>query len=260
MGEGLGLLFKVSPVTGLDLGVGAYAISALGGGDNNVLASSIDKNLVDWNYVKYTFNIGYTMSDLFKVTATVRNQNRAGGTSHRDETMKSIIGARILAVKDLTAIVEAELDNLWYDFDKTGKITFYETVGYKLGSLGFGLNAAQYLLMADNSDISLRFNPWVSYTLGKLVPRLDVVYFIGGQVDGSSGTAEGKYGRKNYAAKNDNDLSVIGVRPSVKINFDSRTALEIGDVVNFEKGGSYGAGAKDSRFTNVFYVDLAVKF
>jgi hypothetical protein len=121
--------------------------------------------------------------------------------------------------------------------------------------------------MAKNSDdIAFQFNPWVSYAIGKLVPRLDVVYFIGGQVADSSNAVEGKIDRKGYSAftANDPDASVIGVRPSLKINLDSKTTLEIGDLVNYEKRPTkfFGAGTdmKDSKLTNTFYVDLTVKF
>ncbi|MDR2314510.1 MAG: hypothetical protein LBE02_08250 [Spirochaetaceae bacterium] len=266
MGEGLGLLLKASPVSGLDLGFGAYAVSALGGGDNNALAGGLNKNIIDWDYAKYVFNIGYTFPEVFKLTATFRNDNDAGGSTNRDETMKSIIGARLFMVKNLTAIAEVEVDELGEDFDTKGKINFYETLGYKLNSLNFGLNAVQYLSQADDSDIGLRFNPWVSYTIGKIVPRLDLVYFIGGKVDGSDNDEDGKYGRKNYApvSGNNKDWSVIGARPSVKINFDSKTVLEIGDVINFETAANdyYGVAGdlSDSKITNVFYVDLKLSF
>ncbi|MDR1388649.1 MAG: hypothetical protein LBJ31_01550 [Treponema sp.] len=272
MGEGLGVMLKASFFENLDLGVGAYAISSLGGGDNNALASSLEKNTVNWDDAKYVFSLGYTLPDIFRVTATFRNDNKAGGARARDETMKSIIGARILAVENLTAIAEAELDEL-KDFDTRGKMNFYETVGYKINSLNFGVNAVQYLLKAEDSDIGLRFNPWVSYTIGKFVPRLDVVYFIGGKVENSDNDEEGKYGRKNYAPVtasasvlkgNDNDWTVIGIRPSIKINFDSKTTLEIGDALNFEKASAdyYGVTGdlKDSKMTNVFYVDLKLSF
>jgi hypothetical protein len=274
--EGLGVLVKVSPIEGLDLGAGAYAVNGGGGGSNNALGNTNNTlitalpNSVDWNEAKYTINASYTMADLFRVNATYRGENRAGGGAGR-QSSRAIGEFQLLAVENLTAVVEGELDNL-QDFDPSGKVNIYETLGYKLNDLGFGLNAVQYLLMADDSDIAFRFNPWVSYTIGKLVPRLDVVYFMGGTVDGSTNTADGRLHRNGYAPvaasgnikANDPDVSVIGVRPSLKINLDSKTTLEIGDLLNFEKrpGDYYGVpgGLKDSKLTNTFYVDLTVKF
>ncbi|MDR0556514.1 MAG: hypothetical protein LBG43_01385 [Treponema sp.] len=263
MGEGLGLLLKVSPVSGLDVGFGGYAISSLGSGDNNILAAGINKNSVNVWGAKYTFNLAYTLPDAFKFTATFRPKNDAGGDSNRDESMKSIIGVRLLAVKNLTAIVEAELDNL-QEFDPKGKATIYETIGYKIDGLSFGLNAGEYILTKEGSDLGIRLNPWMSYAFGAIVPRLDFVYFMGGKIDGSDNDEEGKYHRKGYAATNNAKDSVIAIHPSVTFNIDGKTSLEIGDVVNFEQWHTdyYGAAGhlKNSKITNVFYIDVKWSF
>jgi hypothetical protein len=279
-GEGLGVLVKVSPMEGLDLGAGAYTSNSGSGSQNNALINTTNASSIDWKEAKYTVNGSYTLPSLLRVNATYRGENRASGAvaATSGNSSRAIGELQLLAVENLTAIVEGELDNL-QDFDPSGKVNIYETVGYKLNDLQFGLNAAQYLSKVDDSDMALRFNPWVSYTIGKLVPRLDVVYFMGGQVASSTATAEGKIDRKGYAAYEpvtgsggnngggkyyDSDASVIGVRPSLKINLDSKTTLEIGDLVNFEKRPTkfFGAGSdlKDSKFTNTFYVDLTVKF
>jgi hypothetical protein len=263
-GEGLGVLVKVSPIDGLDFGAGAYTSNAGSGSANNALLN-LPATAVEWNEAKYTVNASYTMPALLRLNATYRGENRASGTSTSGTSSRAIGEFQLLAVENLTAVIEGELDNL-QDFDPSGKVNIFETIGYKLNALDFGLNAAQYLLMAEDSDIAFRFNPWVSYTVGKLVPRLDVVYFMGGKVDGSDNDSEGKIDRRGYAvfAGHDPDASVIGVRPSLKINIDSKTTLEIGDLVNYEKTPTkmFGAGADmtDSKFTNTFYVDLTVKF
>ncbi|MDR0785796.1 MAG: hypothetical protein LBE74_07955 [Treponema sp.] len=263
LGEGLGLLLKVSPISGLDLGFGAYAVSSLGSGDNNTLAAGINKNHINVYSAKYTFNAGYTLPDVFKFTATFRPENSAGGSSGRDNSMKSIIGLRLLAVKNLTAIVEAELDNL-QKFDPDGKANFYETIGYKLDSLSLGLNAGEYILTKEDTDIGVRLNPWVSYAFGSVVPRLDFVYFLGGKVDGSDNDEEGKYHRKGYAPTNNAKDSVITIRPSVKFNIDGKTSVELGDAVNIEKYNKdyYGITdhLKNGKITNVFYIDVKLSF
>jgi hypothetical protein len=75
-GEGLGVLVKVSPIKGLDLGVGAYTSNSGSGSVNNAL-SNATPSAVDWNEAKYTVNGSYTMPDLFKLNATYRGENRA---------------------------------------------------------------------------------------------------------------------------------------------------------------------------------------
>ncbi|MDR2446592.1 MAG: hypothetical protein LBD58_04800 [Treponema sp.] len=264
MGEGLGLSLKISPVSGLDLGIGAYAISSLGSGDNNTLAAGINKNVINvWN-AKYTFNVGYTLPNAFKITATFRPKNDAGGSSNRDESMKASAGLRLLMVKDMTAIAEAYLDKL-EEFDSKGAVTIFETLGYKIGGLSFGLNAGEYIVIDEKKDFAVNFNPWVSYALGGIAPRLDVVCFLGGQPSGSSGTAEGSYPRiASYSATNNAKDSVVGISPSVKFAIDGKTSLEIGDAVNFEQWheNHYGASGhkKNGKITNVFYIDVKWSF
>jgi hypothetical protein len=301
-GEGLGSLVKVTPVKGLDLGLGIYAISSLGGGDGNRLARGLDKNTVAAGSAKYAVNLGYTMPDMFKVTAVWRNKNEAAtsarGDLGRDESSKLILGAKVLAVKGLTAIIEAELDNL-QDFEEvkagkkndwgaavtdsekySGKINFYESFGYTLedtgpGDLGVGLKLAQYISMktevtkGDNkTGPGLWFNPWVSYAIGNIIPRLDFVYMAGGKIDGSDNDEEGKYYREGYVATYFAKDWVMTIRPSVTFTM-GKAFVEIGDAINIEGNhtkkyfGSAGVDAadkKDGRFTNIVYVDFKWSF
>jgi maltoporin len=284
LGEGLGVLVKVSPIDGLNLGVGAYSLSAGGGSSNNsyghvsiLSGNSPPSNVRDWNEAKYTLNGSYTLPDLVKINAMYRGENKSASGNADRESAKAIAELQILAIDNLTAVLEGEFDRL-QNFGKgssetttgtAGRINIYETVGYKLGDIQVGLNAAQYYNKQEKTDLGLRFNPWVSYTIGQIVPRLDVVYFIGGQVTGSTDKdkGEGNIERKGYTATWNKDDSVIGVRPSVKINLDSKTTLEIGDLINYEKreGKAFNQSLikgdpTDSKFTNTFYVDLTIKF
>jgi hypothetical protein len=315
-GEGLGLLLKLEPIKGLNLGFGAYAISQQGGGANNWLQYtpiSYDSVADKWtagtnrlpNFgeitlkpedVKYTFNAAYTMPDTFRLGAIFRAKNKAGWTSTRyldndnyeyggrEESAFLQAEFRLLAVKNLTAVVAGVFNRL-EDFDKRGNIMFSETFGYKLDNLNAGLNAAQFFYNREDmtgnkldADPGLLFNPWVSYAFDKIIPRLDLVYFIGGQSKTANGNnqwerrgfvpqggavdAAGKPGLKDT----DDDYSVFSVRPSVKINLDSRIFLEIGDVINIDFGnfdGAYkdsGDPNKKSLLTNVFYVDVKFSF
>jgi hypothetical protein len=294
MGEGLGGLLKVSPIKALDLGFGVYGITTDSSGNNNQLTRGLDKNRVEVYYAKYTLNLGFTVPEMVKFTATWRNKNNAAGsalgdTPGRDETSKMIAGARLLAVKDLTAVLEVELDNLqnfgeaktgekngWgipftvAGADQSGKFNFYETVSYKAGDLGLGLNAAQYISrqkkVTDGNNKTgpgLRFNPWVSYSIGNIVPRLDFVYFAAGKINGSDNDDEGKFHRKGYDATYFTNDSVITIRPSVTFNI-GKAALEIGDAVNIEKDhrtkyygntNLWADNKKDGRITNILYID-----
>ncbi|MDR2786365.1 MAG: hypothetical protein LBB83_10680 [Treponema sp.] len=297
VGEGLGVLVKISPISGLNLGAGAYVITPQGSGANNTIvvpagdadaaATSKFSGLdIPLYRIKYTASAGYTMPDLFKVTAGFRTANQTGDKVSRyadaekfgsNETSKLIFGAQLLAVKNLTAVVEVSADKLedsGADKDKDNiDFNFYETLGYKIGDLSFGLNAVQYLRTEKDvdHDLGLHLNPWVSYDIGPIVPRLDLNYLLAGKALTASGVNSlpgASYHRKvfDYADNGNKDnLSVIAVRPSVKFNIDKNTFIEIGDLIAFSNGPE-GAFAdaddpkKSSNLNNVFYVDFVWKF
>jgi hypothetical protein len=264
-GAGAGIFVKLSPVPGLDLGAGAYPRSADGGNANNkVERFELPKASYD---VKYVFGLAYTMTGLFKINTSFRSFNHAGVAA--SYPARFVGEVQVLAVKDLTAIFEVELNNLytdvlkWDEFGKTGQFNIFETLAYKTGDLRIGINAAQYIENTDGKDdMGLRFNPWVSYSLAEdtIVPRLDAVYFMAGdRHPGDRFTGGGntnKYDRRSdLGATYNSDTYVFNVRPSVKINLDSRNSLEIGNVFYYRKLPNI-----DGFFDNVFYVDLVVRF
>jgi hypothetical protein len=294
-GEGLGLLLKAEPVKGLNMGVGAYVISQQSGGNNNRLqvTPNAGGNASLPNFanimpkpedVKYTFNVAYTMPDIFRLGAIYRTKNKAGWAAGRDndgyayggqeESMFFQTELRVLAVKNLTAVVVGAFEKL-EKFDERGNVILSETFGYKLDDLNVGLNAVQFLYSRQNDDGRIDMNPgllfniWGSYAIDKIVPRLDLVYFLGGQSKTASGANQWeRRGFVNVAKAKDaeDDYSVFSVRPSVKLNLDNRTFLEIGDMINIDfavKNGAYddsGDADKKSLFTNVFYIDVKFSF
>jgi hypothetical protein len=93
----------------------------------------------------------------------------------------------------------------------------------------------------------------VDYTLGSIVPRLDLVYFLGGTPNPASYHRVVAY---SSAANNNNDFDVFSVRPSGKFNIDAKTFIEIGDVIYYTNL----VPDTDSVLTNVFYVDFKWSF
>ncbi|MDR2702711.1 MAG: hypothetical protein LBB72_09795 [Spirochaetaceae bacterium] len=252
--EGAGLLVRITPVTGLDIGAGGYVATYNSGSNNNFLGVSLPSQ-IKMEDAKYTINAAYTMDKVFRFMVSGRTFNKTGGDSKYNRS-HALAELRILAVDGLTAIVVGEMDNL-HD-DKANKdMNFYETFGYKMGDLGLGLNAAQYIRNLPEgskakNDLSVWINPWVSYALseGVVVPRLDVVYFMGGNQDGQN------YHRRGFAPNYDSEISVINARPSIKINVDSRASFEIGDSFYYYQPGK----DIDAVMTNVVYADLVVRF
>jgi len=256
--------------------------------------------------LKYTFNIAYTVPDVLRLGAIFRTKNKAGwdksrytistdklsysetdeyGYGGREESMFLQTELRLLAVKNLTAVAVGVFEHL-QDFDSRGNIIISETLGYKADKLNFGLNAVQFLynrtakilsssaLNDDKVEMnpSLLFNPWISYSFDKVVPRLDLVYFMGGQSKmANTSQSSQQWERKGFATvakakEAEDDYSVFSVRPSIKINLDGKTFLEIGDMINYDmatKDGAYKTkddADKKTLLSNVFYIDVKFSF
>jgi len=260
VGEGLGLLLKITPVSGLSFGAGAYVISQQGSGSNNIL--SFTGTLPNFGNVKptldnakYVFSASYTLKDVFRFDASFRTQNQAGWDGlttfiGRQESSALLADVRLLAVKDLTAIVAVSLDKL-RDFSDNGDIILSETFAYKVNSdFNAGLDMVQFLFSRPAPrDPGFLFRVWAAYAFDNVIPRLDLTYFLGGRSN-----ANQEYHRRGYAVANTMDTQVFGIRPSVKFNLDSRTFLEIGDAMDINSTPA------SSVFTNVFYVDLKFSF
>jgi hypothetical protein len=242
---------------------------------------------------KYTFNAAYTMPDLFRFSASYRTKNKAGWTNTRhldnddyvyggrEESAYLQTELRLLMVKNLTAVVVGTLDKLEAFYER-GNMMFSETLGYRLDNVNFGLNAVQFVYNRTEKSLDpnagtdnkvsmnpgLLFNPWISYTFGRFVPRLDAVAFLGGQ--SKMGSGDNQWERRGFInvakAKDANDdYTTFSIRPSVKFNLDSRISLEIGDMINIDTAEKDGAYAdthvnKKSLFSNVFYADVKFSF
>jgi hypothetical protein len=229
----------------------------------------------------------YEMKDAFRLGATFRRENQAvwdglvpdniteGQNAYggRHESSQLVAELRLLMIKNLTAVVVGNFDKL-EDFEDNGDIFLSETFAYKFND-GFnaGFDAVQFFYNRDNTDMDpgLLFRLWGTYAFGKAVPRLDLTYFMGGRSNTADG-GNGSYHRKGFTAfpskkEEDNDRSVFSIRPSVKVNLDSRTFIEIGDVINMDSAKDKafadrkdGELNKDSRLTNVFYIDFRWNF
>ena len=297
-GEGLGALLKLAPVTGLNLGCGAYLISQQAAGSNNIFILNLGSVLPNYGSItpkiadaKYVFSVSYTMPDLFYLGASFRLKNKAGwnGTidtdiygyiyDGRQESSQLIGEFRFLGLENLTAVAAASLDNI-QEFDTEGNVIISQTFMYELNRMTLGLNAAEFMYNRKNLfgkkipyKPGLVFNLWGTYTISKFIPRLDLVYFFGGQSKaGGDGTFMWhRRGYVNYPVykinTNDNrSRSVFGFRPSVRFDLTSGASVEIGDIFNYDFAnydGAYGDSGdpkKRSLISNVVYIDYKWTF
>ena len=215
-GEGLGLMLRVQPVLGLNVGAGAYIISQQAGGSNNILShggflpnfGDITPKIEDAKYVfgaSYTYGniVGdprgdYSLEEIFYLGATFRTKNKAGwnGTididrfgyiyDGRQESSLLISEFRFMKVYNFTAIVAISMDKL-EDFSANGDTVISQTFAYNFNRAALGFNAAEFIYNRQSLlgkklsyDPGLLFNLWASYTYIIFEPRLDLVYFWGG--------------------------------------------------------------------------------
>ena len=298
VGEGLGILLKVTPITGLDLGVGAYLISQQGSGSNNIFILNLGNVLPNFSSItpkigdaKYVFSASYTMPDVFYLGGTLRLKNKAGwdGTididiygyiyDGRQESAQLISEFRLLSVENLTAIAAVSMDSL-EAFDIEGDIVLSQTFAYEFENLSLGFNAAEFFynrkgILGNKISYapSLVLNLWGSYTINNIIPRLDLVYFFGGQskVGGDEtymwhrrGFVNSEFLRIN--SDDNRNRSLFSIRPSVKFNLTSGIFIEAGNIFNYDFANYYGAygdfgdPTKKYRISNVFYLDFTWSF
>ena len=296
-GEGLGLLLKITPLPGFNIGAGVYLISQQGAGSNNVL--SFGGSLPTFNKItpkaedaKYVFSASYTLPDVFLFGASFRLKNKAGWNYTREEIEKygyiydgrqesSLLTGelRFLALNNLTAVAAVSLDVL-EDFNAYGDIVISQSFVYNFESLTLGLNAAEFFHNRRNPrgekiifNPGLLFNLWGSYSFNNIAPQLDLVYFISGmsRLGGNEDYVwhrRGFISREIYDIGSDNSRypSVFSIRPSVKINLPGNTFIEFGNMFNYDFGswdGAYGdSGSPNKNFliSNVIYIDLKWSF
>jgi len=293
VGEGLGALIKVTPITGLEAGCGIYLISQQAAGSNNILSyggflPNFSNIIPKINDAKYVFSASYTMPDIFWLGASFRRKNKAGWKDTIDDIEKfgyfyegrqesaQLIGEfRFLRVENLTAVAAVSLDRL-EEFSARGEIIVSETFAYKLDKLTLGLNAAEFLYNRKNTlnkkviyDPSILLNLWGSFAINNIAPRLDLVYFAGGR-SRLGGNENYMWHRRAFINRevydigtaNNRSPSLFSLRPSVKFNIASGTFIEIGDMFNYDFGNydsAYGDSTdpqKRSLVSNVFYVDF----
>jgi hypothetical protein len=227
LGDGTGLLAVVTPITGLDLGIAAYARN---------------KNQVtDIKYAKYIFSAAYNVPDVVKIIGAFRTHNWTGnddeavGTDpapeYKDAT--AILGAQVTALAGLGFTkfnFDFQLENLG-EFGEIGRIVLGQRIDYKTGALEVGARFRERLYQGDIADADtyspdLYFWLWGFYGVTDvIVPRLDAAYVIGSRPwDGSNLKRDGV--KWDGHTK---DLSGVEIRPSVQFRFGgSANFVELG--------------------------------
>jgi hypothetical protein len=203
----------------------------------------------------YTAGLRLALPDILEFTASYRNNPNG------DYNSAALLSLDLKAVKGLDLALTGSIDGL-QDFDRLGSLSMYESFGYTLDGFSLHLNAAQYFNAgrdslgnkaadAEGYVPGLWFWFYASYKNlagGKVVPRLDLNYFIGGVFDGF--TWDAGYGDwafnnnlnyENFSANHIRGLSTVNVRPALFLMFNKRSWIEAGYIINLTlKEGLFG--------------------
>jgi maltoporin len=116
------------------------------------------------------------------------------------------------------------------------------------------------LALGGLSAQELKFDGYINSGIGIVSTNTQV-----NDNEGNKKTADTKvFAYKNNGTDTDN-FSVFAIRPSVAFNFDSKTFVEIGDLIAIANGpegafGDAGDSKKASNLSNVFYIDFKWSF
>jgi hypothetical protein len=231
-GEGLGTMFVLT-ASDLLIGAGAYYGNFVTS-SNEVTNQAVTP--VFLQDAKYTFGVKYTVPSLVAVAASFRTGEAKNTTDadalpyNMNEASTASFGASVLAVPNLQAVLEMQLARL-DDFSEVGTTTITETFRYTLDTLQVGLNGRERLFQADGKETAIVIHPWVQYTTGKFVPRLDFVYGINCTPNPTRmiGIDEGNVLDTNGGTK---EASGMIIRPSLQYNIDGSTYVAGGFVFN----------------------------
>jgi hypothetical protein len=170
-GEGSGGMFHIRPVTGLSFGMGIF-IPETGG------------NLEE---AKISFGAAYELNKIFKIAA-------AGNYSNSELDMLTG-GVSLLNVPNLRASAEVVMKQASAGDDHP-LVVIDQVLSYRIKDLSFGMTAYQFLNKANKfvkkatdgifnstpipdtqaARLGLSFDPWVSYQINRITPRMDFTF------------------------------------------------------------------------------------
>jgi hypothetical protein len=251
-------------------GWGVSSDQTTGQRNNPPLAYTTPTNSVWPQNLKYVGGVAVTLPETAKIAVNFRNAHKIStisGAAPQFEKTAGIgndaqvaAGVNLLMVQNLKASV-AGVFNRVDVFGDHGIVRIFETAEYTgIESLTVGLGLWQGFVTGSKAkvafrpqgttdDPSLSFRAWVyvSYGLldGKVVPRLDLNYLIGGYWDNEHQIAFDDRFYPNFDSK----ANLFNIRPSVGLQVTKNAWFELGYIINKYMGDNSTSYAVDK--TNV---------
>jgi len=117
----------------------------------------------------------------------------------------------------LTLYFETEMTKL-EDFSDNGRMQFDEKAKYVTGPIEAVLLSYQWLYQNSDVDFGLKVKGSVAYTMGTVVPGIEVVY----------NTDETNIDQAKYLEAGETDVTALTVKPTVTVNFTGKTKVVSG--------------------------------
>jgi hypothetical protein len=244
-----GLLAYITPTDMITIGVGAYSPDTLAND-----ATWEDGALSLWGGVGVNFGLG-----IFR-TQWRLNHRAAAADAWDDPSIDGLFSLRLEAIDNIPINATMRLLNV-NDFGDFGRIDVQAQVGLNLVQ-DVGITVAGAFSTSQNDaheDPFIAVGGWVTYTMGNIVPRLDLFYVRGGRYDYRYGfNAIGDIVDYPLATFN-GDQSYLSIRPQVQFRATAAAWWEVGAIFNVELGDVGAAGgSSDDTFTFGFFTGVRV--
>jgi hypothetical protein len=246
VGNNHGFMAHIVPISGMSFGVGALTLNSLNAGESE-------------NFENVNIFLGFLMNnDLFRVRASFTHRNESEGTTNgQTEFMAS---AALELIDNIPLTFAARISNL-QNFGDRGVSLFHFHAGVNIiQDLGLNFLYAYAYSNADaHENAYQRFLFYLTFNMGNLVPRLDINYVQGGNLNAGAGL-----GARTFLAgyNYDSERKLITVSPSVMFRVTPAAYINVGYLAAVDRSDNDKAafGSRNGGFNHVGFIDLNVTF
>ena len=232
------LFAHIRPIDGLSIGVAALGT---GGG---LLTDGVGELLAQ---VTPFFGVAYN-SSLFNLSA---------GLYAGKDDVSAMASATIAAVTNIPIGFGIALHNI-NEFGDAGRVRVHANAGINIiENVGIGI-ACAFVMNQAMDDPYFRGWVWLAYTMGNIIPRLDVNYVMGGRFNDGNGL--GPIETFNAPTWNP-DHAFIGVSPNVRFRVTGGAFVDIGYIAGIDMSSNDASAFGGTNGINhAFFIDYRISF
>ena len=234
--DAYGVMMFVNPIDILSIGLGAK------------VSSNLNATAVAEDTARGWFGFGVNM-DAFSF-ALQMDFGKDFGNLYATASVKAIDNVAILF-----SICAFDLLN---DFSDNGEVHIFAQFGFSgIENMSLNLALIPKISMVENKDLYFRGWFWLTYSLGNIIPRLDIDFVMAGTHTIRSFYYTGGI----YDQKFNADMLYVAITPSVKFQVARNCFVDVGILAGIDLGDvPTFAGAKDTGVNFGGFVDVMVRF